>query len=111
MTTRFDKRILLKWCGVACIALALAYAARISSEISNDVHLTYYAPGSQLQVTLYDHAGLRIRRTHFSTADFSHRVVLPKGNYRIELVPGRLKPYSATFEVHGDVSLEITYPQ
>jgi hypothetical protein len=106
----FHKRLLLKWCAVAFAALALAYGVRIASELSNDVHLTYHAPAGKLRVTVFDHTDKRIRQTHFSTGEFTHRMVLPNGTYRVELVPAGRVPYAEQFHVKGDVSLAFTYP-
>ena len=109
MTIALDRKVWLKWVGAAFLALSLAYAAKIATELSNDVHLTYTAPATQLRVTLYDDEGTRLRRAEFEGGVFKHMVVLPNGTYRAELTPRGLPTYRHEFTVDGDIAIEVVY--
>ena len=111
MKWTLDRRVWLKWTAVALAALAVAYATRVGTSMSNEVHLTYLAPAGELRVTLMDSEGKRMRRTDFDDSEFKHVVVLPSGDYQVELIPQGHRPYRHTFTVSSDGAIEIAYPK
>lgn len=103
------KRRVLRYVIGICAALAIVQGLRLYSSASVDVSLVYRAPKGELEVTLRDAAGGRLRRSTFATGARAHSLTLPQGDYTAELLLSGQTPVHRSFRVVDEGTIEIDW--